>query len=95
MTIAEKTEIKAKKAYDFLYRCGEQHLYPELKGKDPQERTWNEREKYPIIGSVVHAVSPRVDDGRIISSVHYSNRASTKDELYSMLKKSSLEPWIS
>lgn len=32
MTIAEKTEIKAKKAYDFLYRCGEQHLYPELKG---------------------------------------------------------------
>lgn len=69
-------------------------LYPELKGKDPQERTWNERERYPIIGSVVHAVSPRVDDGRIISSVHYSNRASTKDELYSMLKKSSLESWL-
>jgi len=69
-------------------------LFPDLKGKDPQERTWENRENYRIIGSVVHEVTPGVDEGKIVSSVHYSNRAQDKDELYNMLKKSSHEAWL-
>jgi folate-dependent phosphoribosylglycinamide formyltransferase PurN len=69
-------------------------IFPDLKGKDPQERTWEEIDKYRIIGSVVHEVTPGVDEGRIVSAVHYSNRARSKEELYDMLKKSSLEAWV-
>lgn len=67
--------------------------YPELKGKDPQERTWNEREKYPIIGSVVHKVVEGVDEGDIVSEVAYTNRCESVDELFNKLKQSSLEAW--
>jgi len=67
--------------------------YEELKGKDPQERTWNEKEKYPLIGSVVHKVTPGVDEGEIVSEVAYTNRCSDINELYSKLKQSSLEAW--
>lgn len=69
-------------------------IFPDLKGKDPQERTWENKEKYLIIGSVVHEVTPGIDEGKIVSSVHYSNRAHNKDELYSMLKKCSHEAWM-
>lgn len=67
--------------------------YLELKGKDPQERTWNEKEKYPIIGSVVHKVVEGVDEGEIVSEVAYTNRCESLDELYRKLKQSSLEAW--
>lgn len=66
--------------------------YPELKGKDPQERT---REgNYNTIGSVVHHVTEGVDEGEVVSSVAYANRSNSKDELYSKLKQSSLEAWL-
>ena len=65
---------------------------PELKGKDPQERTW--AGNYPIIGSVVHKVTEGVDEGEVVSAVAYSNRSESKDELYSKLKQSSLEAWL-
>lgn len=67
--------------------------YPELKGKDPQARTWNDNEKYPIIGSVVHKVVPEVDAGEIVSSVCYSNRVQSQIEMFSKLKQSSQEAW--
>jgi folate-dependent phosphoribosylglycinamide formyltransferase PurN len=67
--------------------------YPELKNKDPQERTWTSKEQYPIIGSVVHNVTPGVDEGSIVSEVAYTNRCETKDELYGKLKQCSLEAW--
>lgn len=66
--------------------------YPELKGKDPQVRAWEG--KYPIIGSVVHKVTAVVDDGEVLSSVAYTNRCETLDEMYGQLKKSSLESWV-
>lgn len=68
-------------------------LYPELKGKDPQERVWNEREKYTIIGSVVHRVVPEVDAGEIKSRVYKVQSTRTKDELYTELKSTSLCAW--
>jgi folate-dependent phosphoribosylglycinamide formyltransferase PurN len=67
--------------------------YPELKGKDPQLRAWNDREKYSIIGSVVHKVVPEVDDGEVVSSVCYTNRVGTEIEMYSKLKQTSYEAW--
>lgn len=66
--------------------------YPELKGKDPQERTWEGN--YHTIGSVVHRVTEGVDEGEVVKSVAYANRCNTKDELYLKLKESSLEAWL-
>lgn len=66
--------------------------YPELKGKDPQVRAWEG--KYPLIGSVVHKVTPGVDEGEVITSVCYTNRCDTLDEIYGKLKQSSLESWL-
>lgn len=66
--------------------------YPELKGKDPQQRTWYGN--YPIIGSVVHKVVPEVDAGDVVSSVCYTNRCVTLDEMYGKLKQCSLESWL-
>lgn len=69
------------------------HLYPELKGLDPQERVWQEREKYPTIGSVIHKVTPIVDDGEILTSMVTINDCKTKEELYEALKMTSLNAW--
>jgi formyltetrahydrofolate hydrolase len=66
--------------------------YPELKGKDPQVRAWEGR--FPIVGSVVHKVTPGVDDGEVVNSVGYTNRCETLDEMYGILKRSSLESWL-
>lgn len=68
-------------------------LYPELKGKDPQVRTWENRGSYKFIGSVVHEVVPEVDEGKIVKSVHLTNRAQSLDDMFDMLKVSSLSAW--
>lgn len=68
-------------------------LYPELKGKDPQERTWENKENYKFIGSVVHEVIPAVDEGKIIKSVHVTNKNYSLDEVYNSLKMTSLSAW--
>jgi folate-dependent phosphoribosylglycinamide formyltransferase PurN len=67
--------------------------YPELKGKDPQVRTWQNNSNYPIIGSVVHKVTAGVDEGEIVSSVSYTNRVSSEDEMFNTLKQTSFEAW--
>lgn len=38
--------------------------YPDLKGKDPQDRAF--LKKYPTIGCVIHRVTPEVDSGEIM-----------------------------
>lgn len=68
-------------------------IYPELKGKDPQEKVWQNMAKYTTIGSVVHKVTSVVDDGHIVSSLHYVNRCETEDELYEKLREASLNSW--
>lgn len=68
-------------------------LYPELKGKDPQEKVWQSNKNYPIIGSIVHRVTPGVDEGEICCSVHIDNDCETLDDVYSSLKETSLEAW--
>jgi folate-dependent phosphoribosylglycinamide formyltransferase PurN len=66
--------------------------YPELKGKDPQIRAWEG--KYPVIGSVVHKVTAGVDEGEVVKSLCYTNRTESVDEIFGVLKDSSLQSWI-
>jgi folate-dependent phosphoribosylglycinamide formyltransferase PurN len=66
-------------------------LYPELKGKDPQEMAWEG--KYGTIGSVVHKCTAELDGGEIVKSVSYVNRCDNKEELYNKLKESSFIAW--
>lgn len=67
--------------------------YPELKGKDPQERMFNGGD-YTYYGSVVHKVVPEVDSGEIVSEVKRFNTMKTLAEVYKGLKNTSLSAWI-
>lgn len=67
--------------------------YPELKGKDPQVRTWQDNKKYPIIGSVVHKVTPGVDEGEVVSSSALVNRCNSLDDMFNALKTTSFDSW--
>lgn len=71
-------------------------LFPELKGKDPQERTWEMLFRYSTIGSVVHRVNELVDDGEIVSRVEFSdtNVLNEKEQLYSTLRATSGKAWL-
>lgn len=68
--------------------------YPELKGKDPQEKTWDNREKYALIGSTIHRVNEGVDEGNVVREHVVENNCKTKDEMYKTLKKTSLDSWL-
>ena len=70
--------------------------YPELKGKDPQQRAWDDLHKYYKVGSVVHKVVEEVDAGDV-ETVSEASTASilTIDDTYDALRKTSLEAWYS
>lgn len=68
--------------------------YPELKGKDPQETVAKNLSLYEHIGSVVHRVTPEVDSGEILTKFAVFNSCNTKDEVYDMLKLTSLHAWL-
>lgn len=69
-------------------------VFPELRGKDPQQRTWNSIDKYPVVGSVVHRVVAEVDAGEIISSdTASSNKCISLDETYKVLTETSFNAW--
>ena len=70
--------------------------YPELKGKDPQERAWNNIHKYDTVGSVVHRVVEEVDAGEISTYSEISTaNILTLDEIYELLRSTSLTAWSS
>ena len=73
---------------------GSIRMYPELKGKDPQVRAWHNKERYPIIGSVVHKVTPGVDEGEIIIEENTPNTAESLEQSFILLKDTSLKAWI-
>jgi folate-dependent phosphoribosylglycinamide formyltransferase PurN len=68
-------------------------LYPELKGKDPQMKVWQDNDRYAIIGSVVHKCTAELDGGEVLKAVHLRNRNSTVEELFTSLKMTSLSAW--
>ena len=80
--------------YDFRIYNGHPGLitaYPELKGKDPQVRAWEG--KYENVGSVVHEVTKEVDEGQILYVATRKNTATTLDDMYNLLRDTSLEAW--
>ena len=69
--------------------------YEELKGKDPQVRCFNNIEKYERVGSVVHVVTPGVDEGEIkYSSDVSSSECVDLDTTYKVLAGTSLRSWL-
>lgn len=65
--------------------------FPELKGKDPQIRAWEG--KYETIGSVVHKVTEGVDEGEVVRFAARANTAQSLDEMYLLLRETSLDSW--
>lgn len=67
--------------------------YPELKGKDPQELTWHNRNNYKFVGSIVHKVTSEVDGGELVKEVCYTNHIHTREDLDITLRRASLTAW--
>jgi phosphoribosylglycinamide formyltransferase-1 len=68
--------------------------YPELKGFNMQEKAFTEKKKYPFIGSVIHKVTPKVDDGQIYVTSVIDNDTTSIDDAYDKLKATSFDTWI-
>jgi len=68
--------------------------YPELKGKDPQEKTWDDLHKYNVVGSVVHKVVEEVDAGEVVEKEFISSdNLLTLDDTYNALRDCSFRAW--
>jgi len=66
--------------------------YPQLKGKDPQVRAFEGC--YSTIGSVIHHVTPGVDEGKVVLSHGVKNECASLDEMFITLKDISLNLWL-
>ena len=72
-------------------------LYPDLRGKDPQERLYEgiQSGKYHYIGVVIHNVDAGVDTGSIVNwSTEFADPNMTKDELYQRLHDIGTKLWL-
>jgi folate-dependent phosphoribosylglycinamide formyltransferase PurN len=67
--------------------------YPELKGKDPQKRAFQDREKYKFIGSVIHKVIPEVDEGEVLYESCLLNAYTSEEGVIDACKRISLDIW--
>ena len=68
--------------------------YPELKGKDPQQRAWDNIDNYNEVGSVVHRVVEEVDAGEIICEEKISTKyIGSLDATYDALRTTSFTAW--
>ena len=65
--------------------------YPELKGKDPQEKAFNL--KHEQIGCVLHRVTAGVDEGKIIAEERTNAWQLELDDIFRILKDRSLYLW--
>ncbi len=66
--------------------------YPELKGKDPQQRAIDAG--HGIVGCVLHEVTAGVDEGRIISNDSFSTCGLDSSDIFRILSETSLKLWI-
>ncbi len=65
--------------------------YPELKGINPQQKAY--QLKLLTSGSVVHEVTPEVDEGKILTSKEVPITGLTLDDIYTVLRQTSLSAW--
>ena len=70
--------------------------YPELKGKDPQQRvaTCPDEKRYTKVGCVIHKVTGVVDDGPVVMSRSCSNNSSGEKDLTETLHRMAGEMWL-
>ena len=67
--------------------------YPELKGKDPQVRAF--QEDYKTAGVVIHKVIPQVDEGEILKyKVKIPIRNLDLTQLFTILRVESVKLWV-
>ena len=72
-------------------------LYPDLRGKDPQERLYDgiQSGKYVYIGAVIHNVDTGVDTGSIVNwRIELADPSMTKEYLYEHLHEIGTEMWV-
>ena len=71
--------------------------YPELKGKDPQERVFKNLKKYDTVGSVIHRVTDEVDGGEVVVVAEQSTNTNIKinslDGMFGVCSALSLHTW--
>ena len=68
--------------------------YPELKGKDPQKRAWENIDNYNEVGSVVHRVVEKVDAGEVICEEKIPTKyIGSLDATYDALRTTSFTAW--
>jgi folate-dependent phosphoribosylglycinamide formyltransferase PurN len=67
-------------------------VYPELKGKDPQIRAF--KEKYPVMGCVLHKVTAGVDEGKVVAEERFNAFQITEDEMWRATRDRSLYLWV-
>jgi len=65
--------------------------YPELKGKDPQEKAFNLKLSHS--GCVIHRVTNIIDDGEILKARQIDIEGLTLDEVYERLHDTSIDLW--
>lgn len=65
-----------------------------LKGFNAQERIVGKKEEYPVIGSIIHRVTPELDSGEILESVRVENTTTTVGQAYNTLRETSLRSWV-
>jgi len=71
------------------------NYYSELRGKDPQEKTWENISSYQFVGSVVHRVTDKIDDTSTIKNYcMVNNTCKSKEDLYNTLRMTSLTSWL-
>jgi len=69
------------------------NVHPELKGKDPQIRAYEAG--HATIGSVVHKVTPVVDDGEILEwTATYQDEDDVWADVLAKFQHTSLSSWI-
>lgn len=72
-------------------------LYPDLRGKDPQERLYNgiKSGEYTYIGVVIHNVDTGVDTGSIVNwRIELADPSMPKEYLYEHLHEVGTEMWV-
>ena len=67
--------------------------YPELKGKDPQQKAWELGLKES--GCVIHKVTAGVDEGPLYRITATSIEGLSLDEIYNRLHDISVRQWVS
>lgn len=66
--------------------------YPELKGKDPQQRAWEGN--YKTAGCVIHKVTAGVDEGEVLMERESVKKMLPLNELFRILHKTSISMWV-